>query len=111
MVTKQCAPRGTPRCTGGNPANLTAVSYVLARTGRAREARKLAASINVEEPPRAPRTHLAMTYVALGETETALELLRQARSEGCPWFATARFDPRIGALKDDTRLQALYSRD
>jgi len=97
--------------SGGNPAILTALSYALACSGSAREAHELAARINLDAPPRAPRAHLAMTYVALGEAETALELLRQARSEACPWFPAARFDPRIGSLQDDARLHALYQRD
>ncbi len=49
-----------------------------------------------------------MTYVALGDEGRALELLREARDERCPFFAGARYDPRLGDLASDNRLLALY---
>jgi pentatricopeptide repeat protein len=51
---------------------------------------------------------LAPVYAELGDIERALDLLREARDEGCIWFAPARIDPRLASLKSDDRFLALY---
>ena len=93
---------------GNHPGVMTLHTYVLACAGRQDQARTLARSLENEELPRAPRSHLAMTYVTLGDHDRALELLREARDEKCPWFRNARFDPRLEALGTDSRLLALF---
>lgn len=97
------------RISGRNPLVMTVLSYTLARAGDVAEARRLADTIGAAVLPRAPRPHLAMTYVALGDHDRALELLSEARRERCPWFPGARFDPRMDRLTDDPRLKALYA--
>jgi Flp pilus assembly protein TadD len=94
--------------SGNNPMVMTTYTYALARSGQIEEARALADMLLSKRFPRAPRPHLAMTYVALGNTDKALELLDEARVEKCPWFRPARYDPRIGELQSDKRLIALY---
>lgn len=96
------------RASGENPMVITTRTYALARAGRDEQARALADDLINDELPRACRPHLAMTFVQLGEHARALELLRQARDEKCPWFRVARFDPRIEELGFDQRLLALY---
>lgn len=102
------AAREGVRITANNPAFLTALSYALARAGQAREAKSIADSAQSATLPRAQRPHLAMTYVALGHAERAIELLREGRDERCPWFFAARADPRLDYLASDARLQDLY---
>lgn len=94
--------------SGGLPGVMTLHTYALACAGQKKQARALADGLLNESLPRAPRSHLAVTYVALGDDDRALELLAQARDEKCPWFRGARFDPRLGALATDERLKALY---
>jgi len=91
-----------------SPGVMTLHTYALACAGRHDQARALADSLQNEELPRAPRSHLAMTYVPLGDHDRALELLREAREEKCPWFRNARFDPRLESLGTDSRLLALF---
>lgn len=91
-----------------SPGVMTLHTYALACAGRHDEARALANDLHNKELPRAPRSHLAMTYVPLGDYDRALELLREARDEKCPWFRNARFDPRLEALRTDSRLLALF---
>ena len=93
---------------GENPGLMSAYTYALARAGKIEQAKSRADALLSRSLPRAPRSHLAMTYVQLGDYDRALELLREAREEKCPWFRLARFDPRIEGLGADPRLHALY---
>ena len=96
------------RTSGENPMVMTTRAYALARAGRDDQARALADDLINEDLPRACRPHVAMTFVQLGEHARAIELLREARDEKCPWFRIARFDPRLEALGTDSRLLALF---
>lgn len=102
------AARDAARITGENPLIMTAVAYTFAVAGRTRDARALADEAAAAQLPRAPRGHLAMSYVALGDAERAIRLLREARRERCPFFLAARFDPRLGSLAGDPRVQNLF---
>ena len=94
--------------SGKNPGIMTMYTYALARAGKKEQARTHADALLNHFLPRAPRPHLAMTYVQLGDFDQALELFREAREEKCPWFRGARFDPRIEDLGTDPRFISLY---
>lgn len=81
-----------------DPGMLTTLSYALARAGRSVEARAVAEESERAIIPRATRSHIAPIYVEIGETDRALELLKEARRDGCPFFLASRFDPRLSAL-------------
>lgn len=96
------------RISRGNPGVQAVTAYALATIGEASEARKLLQEAEAARLPRAPRTLLAAAYLALGERDTALELLRRARSEHCVWLPPARLDPRLAPLRDDPDFLALF---
>ena len=91
------------------PGVWASVAYILARTGHTERARQLADSAGEAILPRATKPLLAPAYTEMGDVDRALELLCKARDEGCVWFAPARMDPRLAALKMDDRFLALYS--
>lgn len=95
--------------SSGRPAVCAAAAYVLARAGKTERSLQLAESATAATLPRAPRPMLAPVYAELGDIERALDLLREARDEGCIWFAPARIDPRLASLKSDDRFLALFS--
>lgn len=91
-----------------NPTISAVLSYAYARAGSVRRARELAAKLAAQAQPRVARSQLAVTFAALGDSDTALNYLAEAKAEGCPWFPGMRFDPRLGPLACDPRLRALY---
>lgn len=97
--------------SANEPSITTALSYTLARAGQSRKARELAEPLLSEEFPRAVRPHLAMTFVALNDANTAVALLRQAYEERCPWFGGALYDPRLDHLRSHPEVQRLYARE
>ncbi len=103
------AARQAAEVSHDNPTIMTALSYVCAVTGDTARARQFAADLAARRMPRAARPQLAMTFVALGDFDAALGLLREARSENCLWFLSAQADPRIGPLKRDSRFHKLYA--
>lgn len=111
MGMHEDALKGTERAarlSGNNPGIMTFHTYALACAGKDDQAKSLADALTTRELPRAPGSHLSMTYVKLGDFDRALELLHEAHDEKCPWFRGARFDPRIEELGADPRFQALY---
>lgn len=92
-----------------NPAVCAAMSYVMARTGKDTEARRLAEFAYEAVQPRAPRPMIAPAYVELGDQERGLALLQEAYNEGCAWLLPARLDPRLKKLESDPRFTALFT--
>jgi len=90
-----------------NAAVATALSYALAQAGARDEARGLAADTLQRKRPYTLRPHLAMTFVSLGDPESAVRLLLEAHKAGCPWAPCALIDPRLGSLAADPRLACL----
>ena len=95
--------------SSSGPSVCAAASYILAKAGKTERALELAEGVIKAKLPRASRAQLAPAYIALGDTERALNLLRDARDEGCAWLAPARLDPRLSSLKSDDRFSALFS--
>lgn len=92
----------------GRPAVCAAAAYTFARAGETERALQLAEYATEAILPRAPRPMLADVYAELGDVERALDLLREARDEGCAWFAPARLDPRLAALQSNNNFLALF---
>jgi len=93
-----------------NPAVATALSYALAEAGAREEARGLAEDSVRKKRPYTLRPHLAMTFVSLGDSESAVRLLLEAHRTGCPWAPCALIDPRLGPVAADPRLACLRDR-
>lgn len=94
--------------TDNDPFALALLAYVLCRTGHQNEGRPVAVEAEASEQRRAPRTWLAMVYAELCERDRVLDLLREARDEGCPWFPSACFDPRLGEFAHDPAVIRLF---
>jgi len=90
-----------------NPAIAAALSYALAESGAHDEAHRLAEDTVQRKRPYTLRPHLAMTFVSLGDPESAVRLLLEAHKSGCPWAPCALIDPRLGPVAADPRLACL----
>jgi pentatricopeptide repeat protein len=97
------------RISAERPAVCAGAAYVFARAGKTERALQLAEAAAAAILPRAPRPILAPAYAELGDVDRALDLLSEARDEGCVWFGPARLDPRLASLKSDDRFLALFS--
>ncbi len=102
------AARKSSQLANNHPSIESCRAYVLGRTGRFSEARELADSLYQGGWPRVPRPQLAMTYATLGDTGRVVQLLREARSERCPWFPLALSDPRLEDLRAHPEILELY---
>lgn len=96
------------RSCASNPAIMCAVGYAWARQGKVSDALALASTLEAAENPRAPRTHLAAICAGAGEDTRALDLLRVAKDEQCPWFPVARIDRRFDPLADSPDFRSLF---
>jgi tetratricopeptide (TPR) repeat protein len=81
-------------------------AYALACAGFGDEARRLADGTLGAQFPRAPLSHAAAVYAALGDVDQAWALLNKARDEAEPWFPASRYDPRLSGLYKNTVQQA-----
>jgi len=81
-------------------------AYALACAGFGDEARRLAAGTLGAQFPRAPLSHAAAVFAALGDAEQAWALLNKARDEAEPWFPASRYDPRLSGLYKNIVQQA-----
>jgi pentatricopeptide repeat protein len=97
------------RISAERPAVCAGAAYVFAKAGKTERALQLAEAAAAAIVPRAPRPILAAAYAELGDVDRALDLLSEARDEGCVWFDPARLDPRLASLKSDDRFLALFS--
>jgi hypothetical protein len=52
----------------------------------------------------------ALLYVALGDTDKALDWLEKAADERSAWIVFIKVDPRFDALRGTERFQALLRR-
>ena len=84
------------------PGICSAVAYIYARKGDRVKALEMAelAMNETRSEHYFQGARLAPTYVALGDTESALRLLNHGTVPGCPWSAIAHTDPRLSELKD-----------
>jgi len=90
------------------PSVRGALSWCMVVCGKPEEAQGLIKEAYAAGLPRCPRPLLVPALVALGKTDRAFALLKEAREEQCPWFLGIRFDPRLEDLRGDKRWRALY---
>jgi len=95
----------------GNFSVMILAAYALACAGLDGEARRIATATGGPQFPRAPLSHGAAVFSALGDERRARALLAQARSETEPWYPAARYDPRLAAIFSNTVEQAVGERD
>lgn len=83
------------------------LGYLLALSGKRGEAEKV-----IEKLKDAPgqRVQLALIHAALGERDRAFESLEKAFNEKSEQLGVIKVDPRLDALRDDPRFQALIGR-
>ena len=93
----------------GDPSVCAGFAYILALEGETEGALQMVNRAMEAISPRAPRPQVAAACTALGDIERAFRLLYEARDERCAWFAPARLDPRLTALKSDDRFSTLFS--
>ena len=91
------------------PLMHTPLAYALAFGGRHDEARNVLVGIHNSTLPE-PTAALAPVYLALGNRDRAVALLRDACERGVPQFAWTRDDPRLAELHGDLTVERLWSR-
>jgi DNA-binding winged helix-turn-helix (wHTH) protein/Flp pilus assembly protein TadD len=77
--------------------DLICLGYALAQAGRPADAARVLAEFEAAGQP-APPTQVAALHVALGNLDTARQMLARAAADGCPYRLLARHDPRFAAL-------------
>lgn len=91
------------------PAMHVPLAYALAFSGRHEEAHKVLREIEASKLP-LPSAGMASAYLALGDRNKAIALLKDACERGIPQFAWTRDDPRLTALHGDPEAERLWSR-
>jgi tetratricopeptide (TPR) repeat protein len=87
---------------------LSAHAYALACAGRAEESHSLLDRLQWLSRERFVLNTLnAATHVVLGEADAAIEALRTANENRCPWFFQTLADPRLKPLKGRPEFAAL----
>jgi tetratricopeptide (TPR) repeat protein len=89
---------------------ISAHAYALACSGRAEESRSHLDRLQWLSRERFVLNTLnAATHVVLGEADAAIEELRTANENRCPWFFQMLADPRLKPLKGRSEFAALES--
>lgn len=84
--------------------------YALARAGRADEARALLPDLAARaESGESTRHSVALVHLALGERESALELLERALAERDRALVWARVHPRLDPLRGEPRFERILA--
>jgi tetratricopeptide (TPR) repeat protein len=97
--------------SGGNPLYTTSLGHAYAKAGDHEEARVVLRQLEKESATRhVSAYHVAVIYVALGETDEAFRWLDRAYEERSPWIGYLRVDPRVDDLRADPRFDALLRR-
>lgn len=82
----------------------------LALAGKRDEARRLLEELTAKNAPPVSPYYLALTYIALGETNKAFANLERALTENDKWLGWAKVDPRCIALRRDARFDDILRR-
>ena len=87
---------------------LTSLGHAHAKAGNTSDARLILARLaDASKTRHVSAYHMAMIYVALGETGAAVDWLDRAHAEKSPWIGYLNVDPRVNALRSHPRFQAL----
>jgi DNA-binding SARP family transcriptional activator/TolB-like protein/Tfp pilus assembly protein PilF len=90
---------------------LASVAHAHAKAGRTGAARaELARLIEASKARYVSAYHVAAIYLALGETDTALDWLDRAYDEQSPWIGYLAVDPRVAALRGNPRFERLVQK-
>ena len=93
--------------TGTDPASIAALrAHVLARMGRVADARRAIAQARGGPAGGDLREGLVLAFIALGERDRALVLLRGLRTRDRMDAARLALDPRLDPVRDDARFRA-----
>jgi tetratricopeptide (TPR) repeat protein len=83
-------------------------AYALAMAGRADEARAILERLQWLTRERyTMNTFAPAAYVALGEFDQAIEVLRASDQVRCPWFFQMLADPRLNPLRERAEFQSM----
>jgi serine/threonine-protein kinase len=88
----------------GNLLYLSSLGHAYARAGRGRDARTILSRLDEASAKRyVSAYHVAVIYVALGDTSRALDWLERALAEQSPWIGYLLVDPRVDLLRASPR--------
>ncbi len=97
--------------SGGSPVYLAALAHAYGAAGRRPDAqRSLQALRKLSKETYVSPVDLAVAYLGLGQTDSALALLEQGMEERSPRIAFLGVDPDFDGLRSDTRFQRLITR-
>jgi serine/threonine-protein kinase len=95
----------------GNLLYLASLGHAYARAGKKNDARATLARLADASPNRhVSAYHVAVTYIALGDTEAGLDWLGRAYDEQSPWIGYLGVDPRVDPVRSHPRFESLLKR-
>jgi TolB-like protein/Tfp pilus assembly protein PilF len=93
---------------GGSLLYLASLGHAYARAGMKSEARATLARLAQASTHRhVSAYHVAVIYIALGDTTVGLDWLERAYDEQSPWIGYLRVDPRVDPVRSDPRFDSL----
>jgi DNA-binding winged helix-turn-helix (wHTH) protein/tetratricopeptide (TPR) repeat protein len=97
--------------SGGHPVTRASLAYVLSKTGKEAEARKILAEVDQQRRGQErPYLIAASVYSSLGDNTTALALLEEADRRCGTRIIDIAVEPMLDGLKSDPRFQDLVRR-
>jgi tetratricopeptide (TPR) repeat protein len=92
----------------GNLLYLASLGHAYAQAGRQNDARTtLARLAQASTKQHVSAYHVALIYVALGDSNTGLDWLERAYDEQSPWIGYLSVDPRLDRLRSHPRFEGL----
>jgi TolB-like protein len=102
--------RESVRCSSSSPVMLAGLGHALAALHDRREALQIAKDLERSRGDKGLFAYeLGVIRAALGERDRAFRWFRRAVEERSGWIAYLRVDPRLDALHDDPRFDALVA--
>ncbi len=96
---------------GGNLVYLASLGHAYARAGMTKEARAtLARLAEASTHQHVSAYHVAVIYLALGDTTAGLDWLERAFNEQSPWIGYLRVDPRVDPARSQPRFERLLEK-
>jgi eukaryotic-like serine/threonine-protein kinase len=93
---------------GGNLLYLASLGHAYAKAGMENEARATLARLAQASTSRhVSAYHVAVIYIALGDTTAGLDWLERASDEPSPWIGYLRVDPRVDPVRSSPRFESL----
>ena len=95
----------------GSLLYLASLGHAYARAGMKSEERATLARLAQASTSRhVSAYHVAVIYIALGDTKVGLDWLERAYDEQSPWIGYLRVDPRVDPVRSDPRFESLLRR-